>query len=86
MDLLNKYDNETKKTIIQLGLKHYNDYKKDTGSEKINFIELEKDVLQIYGERSIHYYKYYNKHTDYFILYYFKNLNDKIKKINLLTN
>ena len=80
MELLKKYDEHTKNIIIQLGLKHYNDYEKDIGSEKINFIELEKDVLQIYGKRSIHYYKYYNEHTNYFILYYFKNLNDKIKK------
>ena len=84
MELLNKYDDKTKTIIIKIGLKHYNDYENGIGCEKINFIELEKNVLQIYGERSIHYYKYYNENTNYFILYYFKNLNDKIKKINLL--
>ena len=84
MDLLKKYDEDTKNIIIQLGLKHYNDYENGIGSEKINFIELEKNVLQIYGYRSKFYHKFYDNEKEIFILYYFENINEKIKKINLL--
>tara|TARA_Y100000593_G_C4051254_1_gene209846 strand:+ start:215 stop:475 length:261 start_codon:yes stop_codon:yes gene_type:complete len=84
MDLLKKYDEDTKNIIIQLGLKHYNEYENGIGSEKINFIELEKNVFQIYGYRSKFYHKFYDNEQEYFILYYFENINEKIKKINLL--
>lgn len=84
MELLKDYNDDTKNLIIQLGLKHYNDYQNSIKTVKINFIELEKDVLQIYGNRSKYYYKKFNKEQEYYVLYYFKNINEKIKKVNLL--
>ena len=84
MELLKKYNENTKKNIMQFGLKHYNDYENGIGCEKINFIELEENVLQIYGYRSKYYHKYYDNERQILILYYFKDLNEKIKKIKLL--